>query len=743
MAGPLRVEIVAEVDADLKHVRGVMTVHGDPATVVDPLAGLPDAPDDRTLLRLAPGRQRTGQVLFEQTGAQEWRFETTLPRRFGDVGGWRRGLYANGAWYPQPVTAEALPIAQWDVRLTLPDDTTAALGNIVGTDSIHWVGRAERAPLAVLRKAQIYTDEWGGQRVSVLGRRAGRRVQKQGPAQLMGEAIGARSLPPVTIVQAPLRRRLVRSGPGLLFASDRTYRLTPGLRGFHDAAVTRGLLESALPIDAPFERSLAAAALNRAVPAPDPSGLLKWFKWNPVVDAVLNDRRLPFWADIFQAPHPEDPLYDDLVERFDPHGPTPALAAQLEVYAGREPLLGIATALIRGESLREATSDTPVSAEHVALWRQRYPAQNLTLKVRDGAATIHRDAPDGAAPEVVTVRGRDLNEHRLMGPGDTWAIDDDPGVSSIVLDPAGLLRQTSRRGDAWPPRFVVLGAAWIDSLNLTERFVSGSATVWARGRDDTRNVWSASGSINQRDLPSFTLGWLHRRGPLQDGLARPHRFSLWATPAWTNPRFADGSVFTVGGGVGYTWDTRVSSLFPLRGRRLNVSVTGGVAPTQDTRWAALRSSFSGVVSPHPRWAFAGRVSGGIADGDTRQRLLWLGGPGVGVSLVPGVAIGDLRGIGQAEVRWAPIRHTSVPLLGLAWLNEVQLTAGAEVMSVRTIEGPWANAVGLTAGAAVVVDLFGAKPGLLGATAGLPAWVEGIDVKPWQRPQVTLRFGQGF
>jgi len=313
----------------------------------------------------------------------------------------------------------------------------------------------------------------------------------------------------------------------------------------------------------------------------------------------------------------------------------------------------------------------------------------------------------------------------------------------VVLDPGRLIRQTSRRGDAWPPRFVWLWAAWIDSISITERYASGSATVWARGRDDTRNIWSLSGSIDQQDLPALSVGWLHRRGPLQDGLARPHRFSAWVTPAWSNPRFAEGDS-TVGGGVGYAWDTRVSALFPLRGQRLAITVSGGLAPEEGTTWAAVRTAAGGVVSPHPRWAFAGRVSAAAARGDTVQRLLWIGGPGVGVSLTPGAEIGDLRGVIQGEVRWAPIRHASLPLLGLAWLSEIQLTAGTEALTLRTTEGPWARGVGLTAGTAVVVDLLGAKPGMLGVTAGVPAWVEGVEAaKAWERPQITLRFGQAF
>ena len=257
--------------------------------------------------------------------------------------------------------------------------------------------------------------------------------------------------------------------------------------------------------------------------------------------------------------------------------------------------------------------------------------------------------------------------------------------------------------------------------------------------------------INQSVLPSLTIGWLHRRGPAQDGFSRPHRITTAVTGSWSNPAFADGdrAVFTVGGQLGYAWDTRVSALFPQRGRRLSVFVDGGVAPGADTWWSAGYLTGTQLVAVHPRVVLAGRARAAVARGTTTQRLLWLGGSGSGVSLKPGIAIGTERAGLEAEVRWAALRDLSVPLVGLAWLSQVQLSAGGEAVGLRTLDGQGAGVVGLTGGASFVADLLGAKPGLGGITLGVPAVVRGVvdedggAVRAWDSVQITVRFAQAW
>lgn len=757
-AADLRLSIEASVSADLTTIEGEIRVDDVDVELIDPLAALPIPPDDRTLLRTARGRLRPGRVAFEAIGPGAWRFQTTLPRsRFDDIGAWRgRALFANGAWYPQPLVNGRAPIVHWEVKVELPAEVTGVLGENTGEGRVAWTGEAERVSLAAVRRARVESIQTPEAKVVIVDRRRRRRIRRmlrRDPATLLARARGdAPGRSQTALVVTPSRRRLARSGPGLVYLSDRTWRLTPGLRRYHDDAVTEALLDANLQIADPFERALAASLLARTTEGPGPRGLLKWFSWNPVIDAILNDRRMPFWGDIFTAPHPEDPLRDDLVERFRPHGPTRALVDQLALAHSPAALRELGTSLAAGTPLAEATGPLAPDARTIEAWRGPYPTQDYGLSVDADGVEITRDAPEEAPPEILAIRiqGETRVERVGAGPG-RLQIPTEGRPGRVVLDPRGLTRQTSRVGDAYPPRLVLLWAAWIDAINLTEGFISGHAVAWARGRDDNRNTASLWIQADQQDLPAITLGWAHRRGPAQDGLQRAHRLSLSTTTAWSNPAFAPGDepVFTLSAAASYAWDTRVSALFPVRGRRFFIGASGGIAPGQKTRWGRASTGFTGIVSPHPRHALVGRAHAAIATGDTPQRLLWLGGAGAGASLPPGIMIGDRRLGGQAEWRWAPVRNASLSLLDLAWLSEIQLTGGAEAVVLRTGRGETAHLFGLTAGTAVVADVLGANPGTLGITVGLPARVEGVQddegesVEPWGSPQINLRFGQAF
>ena len=744
------IRIEASVAPNLQVITGTITVTGASGVrVVDPLAILPEPPDDRTALRTWPGAPERGVVRVTPRGRGRWDFVTILPRRYGDVGVLpRRTLLANGSWYPQPMVGQAPVQGAWSVAVALPPGVVGAVGSSAGEGQITWVGTGDRASLAALRGGRATPLAADGVRLTALTRGRPPRAWRTRLAATLADVRPPEARLELVVVRGPLRRRLARPGRGLAFVSDRAWRLTPGLRRYHDPAVARALLASALDLPDPFARELAAAGFVRRHVAEQPSagGALRWFAWNPVIDAILHDRTLPFWADVLDAPHPSDPLRDAWTDLFAPHAPATAIAAQLDASGGPLASFSVAAALARGASLAEAEADADLPAGALTARRARPPVQDLTLSVDRRAAqvAVTRVAPPDAPAEVVVVRIDGEPRVTRMGPGPdqaTWALDAPP--RRVVLDPEGLVDQRSRRGDAWPPRFTVTTAAWVDRVNVTEGWASGFVSAWARGRDDTRNVWSISASIDQQTLPALAVGWLHRRGPLQDGLNRPHRLSVWFEPAWTNPRFSegDGALATLGGGVGYAWDTRVDALFPLRGRRLSATVTGGALPAQGTTWATARLGATGVVSPHPRWAAVGLASLAVASGDTVQRLLWLGGPGSLASLPPAAAIGRARGVVAGELRWAPIRHASVPLLGIAWLSEVQLTAGAEAGALRTLDGDAARAAGVTAGVSLVADLLGASPSLAGVTVGWPVWRVGLDDPP--HPQVIVRFGQSF
>lgn len=742
-AQPPAVTIEAAVSDDLTSVHGIIIY--DPSTLtdvqwVDALSTLPLPEDDRTERRTFSGKRRRGSIRYSETAPGTIVFESHLPeRRFGDIGAWRkRALFANGTWYPQPLVDGRPPQLDWTVSVDLPAASLGVVSNRIGIEQVRWSGQSERVPLAVRQRWSLDVIEGGDHRVISVGppgRRRHRRWQRE-PFHVRMKSLLSSD---VVAVEAPLRRRMVRPAMGMVYISDRTWRLTPGLAQFHDASVIEAVAQSTAPGPDYQMRMLDGALRARSMDLPRADELLKYFRWNPVVDAVLNDRRMPFWSEIFRAAHHVDPLKDDLMERYAPHGPIGALADQIKAIS---PDI---------DSFETASQDAQVASMIIA-WQAPYQQQDLVLTVNDDAIVVDRLTSAEAPPEVleVSIDGRSEVRRLPAGPSQvSIALTEPP--KRVIVDANQTIAQTDRAGDAWPRRSTVLAAAWIDSVNLTEGFFQGHASAWRRGKDDVRTTVYGWLQADQRDYPALTLGGIHRRGPAQDGLNRPHRFALTLTGGWTHPRFSpdERAVFSLRAGLGYTWDTRISALFPIRGHRISIGGSTGYTPADREPWGRAYLTAGGIVSPHPRVALVGRSSIAVAAGRSESQLLWLGGPGAGVSLRPGTAFGTHRAVAEGEVRWEVVRDASIPLAGIAWLSAVQVTAGSEWVSFQQTEADWAHLYGITVGASLVGDLLGAKPGLMGVTVGVPAWTRGLadapeaSTMPLERAQATIRIGQAL
>ena len=181
------VVIDARINDDLTVVQGTLRVTGPTRfKVVDPLALLPEPEDDRTLFRTYPGLPERGSVRFVQVDHNTWAFTTLLPRRHGDVGTQPgRALFANGAWYPQPRTADGLPRALWRVRVELPEGVTGAVGDVAGTDVVEWVGAGERASLAAMRRGRLTPVRHEGVELVLLTRGKARRPLRKFPVEVL------------------------------------------------------------------------------------------------------------------------------------------------------------------------------------------------------------------------------------------------------------------------------------------------------------------------------------------------------------------------------------------------------------------------------------------------------------------------------------------------------------------------------------------------------------------------------
>lgn len=751
LAAP-EIVIEATIGRDLRTITGRMHIGADrPAALVDPLADLPVPRDDLTLFRTFPGAPAQGTVQWERLDEETWWFYAILPRRYGDVGAIRgHGLFANGAWYPQPIGRDGMPVCDWDVTIALPDGVTAAVGDAIGEGIVRWTGEAERVSLSAIRNGRITPVVEESLQLMVLTRgRPRKRLLRELATNLDAARPVAESWRGV-VVEAPLRRRLARSGVGQAYVSDRAFAVTPGLERFHRVAVTREVVESLLPIADPFERDLVGAAIGwryaNALAGPDAQRVLGLGAWMPGIHALLYDRRMAFVGDVLEEVHPADPIADDLVERFDPHTPGTVVIAQIEDGWGSIAVHALTHELLQGESLPKAAELAAIPPEWLLARRGPYPVQDYSLDMRGVQVRVLRNAAPDAYEEPVVLLAGERREVWTAGPGPDVYEDVWTDVGAVVIDPDRHLAQTSRLGDRWPPRWLPTFAGWIDTVNVQDRYAEAGLYASLRRSDDTRNLWTGVLYTDQQTLAGAQLAYVRKAGPRLDGLDHAHRFTFAIGPALLDPRFRevddDGRV-VLGASAGWSYDDRVDWIFPIEGRRFSIGVDGGFVPGTEQRWAALRTSATGILSPHPRHAFAGNVQVGIARGDVDHRLLPLGGEGGLRSIPAALVVGTERTLVRAEYRVAPIRNANIPLL-LLFGRELQLSGGVE-LGTAWEGGQPRTAAGATAGTSVTGDWLGFDTAMMGITAGVPLWTEGfvIDEAKAHPVEWHLRWAQEF
>lgn len=710
--------------------RGRLTHGGlEAATWVDPQAAWPAPTRDLDAARTWPGRARPGRVTWTEAPDGSLSFETTLPRRYGDLGSTRAGAFANGAWYPQPLVEGRLPSPTWEVRLRAPD----ALGVIVGgQDEVP----AERVAVALVPRGTWTPigEAW------LLTRGRPRRALVRGLEQIEG-TISPDGLPlRGAIVEAPLRRRLVRAGPGLVYVSDRAFRLSPGLQGLHLRPVARGVAEAWVPLPGDFEREVAAASLvldrSAQIGGVEARRALRPAAWLPMVDAMLHDRRLPFVGELLGDAWPGDPLEDDLVEHWMPATPGAAVVAQAWDAYGLGPARSLWRPLVAGVETERAG----VPSAFVDARRAPMPSQDYRIEVHPDTIAVHRDVENAAPAEPIVLRvdGVDHVLQGSSGPGLARFAPPDP-PRRVALDPERHLQQRERAGDTWPGARTWLGTGYLSTVNLDEGWFAGSASVITRPKDNTRREAGATVYTSRDTRIGLNLGLVAKLGQPIDGLSRAHRLRLGLEPAWLDPSFAPAPApLALGLTASWRWDTRVDLIFPVRGRATVAYASAGFLPGTDARWRSMEASWTGLHAPHPRWVLAGRVTGGIGAGEIAQRLPSLGGPSGLRSVPANAAVGEAVATAAGELRWAPVRGASLPL-GALWATELHLAVGAEAGVLRAAgEDVWAT--GLTTGVVTVGEWLGVTPAAAGITVGWPLRAEGVEASG---PTAYLRWGQAF
>lgn len=742
----------AEVSEDLRTIEGTLTAPpGLDVRWLDLLSQLPFPTSELDKRRTWPGAPEPGLLRFERVPSGDtpamWRFHAVLPRRYGASGFVpHKGLYVNGLWHPQPVRDGEPAVIDWDVHLELPDDAVAVLNGVTGRGTVAWAGRAERLALAVVPRGRVTQANTRVGEVRVLEQGRSRRSWVGKIGTLLEEAWPGAVASNTVIVETPDYRRLVRPGPSVLFLSSRAMRLSDGLWRYHAAAVRRGLLESGLPIEDPWERALAAAAISDAITSEaTPAKALGWLSWIPPIDDLLYDGTLPYFSEVFDEAHPEDRVRDDLAEMAQGHAPARSVTRRIDAKYGGGTSRALAWRLMEGDTFAAAATAVSVDPALVLAWSHPCPEQDLVLDVREGATgwEVHvvRDAPPDAPPEAVPVKIDD--QVHLWEPGrgadqTSWALADRP--EAVVVDPAGLVHQTEHAGDHWPTRWNATVSAWIYELDLQTGRMRAFIDLAARRRDDTRWLFGLGAETDPENLVTANVWALSYLGPLQDRRTRPVRIGLAAGPSLLDPDIHDTATGQIAMDVQtwVSWDTREDRDLPLRGHRLWATGSAGFLLGDDERWW---SSSTGGLYMQPiggRVALVGVARLARSSGEVAHRKLDLGGTG-GVEGIPtGALLGDRKVAGAAELRWHTLRNVSVPA-GLVWLSDLQLSAGLQGGMLADGEPlpEGTQALGWNAGVATLWDLFGARPTLVGVWLAAPI----LGYERDGLPAAFLRFNQ--
>lgn len=747
--GAPTITLTATVEDDLKTVRGTLVVSDlERARWVDPLVTLPIPTDELEEARTYPGKAQVGRVLFSLDG-DTVTFVTTLPTRFGDIGATKDGLMANGTWYPQPLVADTLPVVDWHVHVDSPAGTVVVVGDQHGAGAVTWQGTADRASLAVVPQAVVTPLQGDGWDIDLVTRRRPRPGLLRNLRDQLPLMVAEGRVWQGTLVEGPLRRRLVRPGAGTAYISDRTWRVFPWFRRVHHRGAARGMAAAWSGHPTSFVRDLTGATFGRLHSERvtkrmqvDVVGLTKWI---PLVDAALYTREMAFQHEVLRRTLPSDPTKDDLAERFAPAAPGTMLAAQIADRFGDDTADAFGRLLPLGWSLEQAALRAGVDPTWFGPWQRPYPVQDYTLALKDRTVTVHRSTSSDAPPEAVVLEV-DGERHVWEAPGEPsdLVLELDTKPRRVVLDPARHTGQLTRVGDVRPApiRWTLWGQ--VSNIDISQATVSALAVVTVRRAADTHNRFQIWAFTDQRAWLSGRFAWTHFLGRLTDPTTRAHQITFGVDASWLNPNFAPDARATasVGGTVAYAWDNRVSRIFPRRGARIALVVSAGGAPGAQQEYFQGRATISTESAPHPRHILASRLTFGYAATDIAQERLAFGGV-QGIRGLPDYLVQTTgQGVISLEYRGVPMQQGSIPL-ALFWLRDIQLIGGVDV-GVGASDDGMVAAVGGVAGLGLILDNLGISPGRIGLTFGWPVWEQGFELPGTGLPfQLNLHWGVQF
>ena len=747
------IKLHAEVSANLREVTGTIAnePHAD-RRLIDTLSRLPPPATDLASQRTWPAVPENGHVTLSPTKTGHTQaFQTDLPRRFGASGTVPGdGLFAHGLWHPQPVTKGKIEPVQWEAQVTLPPGAIGVLNNTVGTGTLKWSGTADRLSLAVIPGGQMAAIHLGGQPVTLVHPPGTTKRLKTALSHALPPEAGPKLDGPIVVVVAPMRRRLTRSGAGVVYVSDRAARLSLGLWRHHTRGLQRGLVTASINNTDPWARAIVGShRIDQAPDGPRATDTLKWLSWIPEIDALLYDGSLPFNSDIMGHIWPSDPVQDDVLEFINQTTPGAVASMKLSGLLGATEMATFVQQLTTGASIEAAAQRAQADLSLIDQWRRTPPKQNLALHHSVSPAGTHqlsvvRDTSPSAPPEPIEIQVNGATQLWRSGPGsDQITIDHTEPTARAQVDPKREVRQTRRDDDGWPPRWTPTFAMGFSEVDLRATRPSVSLHSWLRRKYGTRWVYGAHVGTSHIDIASAGVSINRSLGPLVNQRSRLYQVWLSARGSLLDPAFrpTDLGAHAIDTQVGIGRDNQDAWPLPRRGHRLYGTVGMGLVPQSTQRWGHWSTSATGLHPLGARLVLAGRGTAGMSLGGIPHRLRSLGGTGRVQAVATDAVLGHTTLTAATELRLSPIQAASVPL-PLAWGTHLQLSGGLETGHAITDTGS-VTATGWTAGIAGVADLLGARPGLLGVWCAAPIPPLSVGLEPNSPVQVRLRFVQAY
>jgi hypothetical protein len=602
----------------------------------------------------------------------------------------------------------------------------------------------------------------------------------------LGEPDGTR----VTLVESPLRTDLALAEPGVVYVSDRAFRIVPShsFRKFHAREIVRAIYAELLERrprltgvgarDATLEPEAAAAflldlfTLRQYQKSEFAQNLLAPVSFIPAVDQLLYAPQVAFAGAYFGSIADRD-AFRDGIRRFN------NLRPRGGVYY--EKLRNLLPAVVLGDTMRDVALGKrrliDAARAHsgkdldwfFAQWSGRPPRVDYRLgeisvrkigeRFRHRIAVIKQQVAAERVPvEPVEVRVVDDEDHehtlRWEGDGPRGVVEldsDDASLELVQLDPRHRLIETTPAGsaddplfnDRWPPRWKFLYNQF-GLLVGSDGTVEVNADFSFRRVNDNRNLWRMAAFSNSQVLAGGSVAYSRRFGPkvLPNRPLNSLSLSLGGQRLTPGVNGSPGSRVSLG--VGFSSDDRVAAIEPFSGEGILLGAHLTLTRFDDVDDApragdvlvtgGVGADYTRMFTPLDGHTLVLAAEAGLVFGDigARSQLLGPGGQG-GLRGYGGTTLfGRSDLIGHIEWR-GNISHTLDINVGhLAWWRNVNLAGfiDAGVLSscdgIADFEAGQAFYASAGFGLRAGYDMLGIQGGFLGIDVAVPLVRQGRE-----------------